>query len=265
MGRFGYGSGMSLLNLRSVLALVAVWGLLLLAACGPSESVEAPAQGEQAAPTPSAAPEDATEVSEGGVAVGEEEKPDASSPPARETPVAIFKRRLRRTKAKDTLKSMGVLTMVRTTIRGNANTEAKHGYGRNFVLSLLAEIGWDNDDPRLGAFFHPPRMDGEEVSLPEDAYKEVTPTNLETRRFPHLTGFAGPVKGWGKLADKAAWARASIPLFADLTDPDGIVYVSSNAQVRFLSWEDLGIPKPEGPPEVGPDAAHPILRALSNE
>lgn len=143
-----------------------------------------------------------------------------------------------------------------STDKGELRAEALAHTGRNFVLATVASGVLVHGESYSIRYLWPPRF-----NLPlASAYKQVTWESLESRRFAHLTGYAGPIN-----ARAEPIGPEGIPLIADLTHPDGILVGFSSHRVAFYSWTDLGIDPPDGAVVVGPEARHPLLRALSND
>jgi hypothetical protein len=162
-----------------------------------------------------------------------------------------------RSKSKDNIRTMLTLMIGR-------RAEKPGGWpaytGKNFILSLVATNQLDRRNKHNLEVLWPPRMSEASERLPPDAYAEVTKASLKTRRFPHLTGYAGRCTPITPEEEKRG-----TPLIADLTHPDGVIIGYSNGAVRFLEWEDLDMAPPEGPLIIGPKSKHPILRLLSDE
>ena len=162
-------------------------------------------------------------------------------------------RSVQRTASEDNLRT--ILWGLRNS-DGEIPPEVLRHTGRNFILTTVASGAVD--PMREGALdvLWPPGAD-----VPSrDAYRELTWEGLERRRWPHLTGYAGP-SGLPPGPD----APEDRPLIADLTLDDGILVGFARGIVRFFTWDDLGIDPPGGAPRVGREATHPILRALSND
>lgn len=137
--------------------------------------------------------------------------------------------------------------------------------GRSFILALVANGQLDAGDPEALEVLWPPRLTEQFQKLDPHAYEQVTLESLKTRRFPHLTGYAGRRNAEPDFAMNEAFEKRGTPLIADLTDPDGILLGFSNGHVGFMSWEGLAMEAPVGPVVVGPKATSPYLRMLSSE
>ncbi len=162
-----------------------------------------------------------------------------------------------RSKSRDNIRTMLTLMIGR-------RSESPAGWpaytGKNFILSLVATNQLDRRNERNLEVLWPPRLLKQFEALPPDAYDEVTKANLKSRRFPHLTGYAGrctPIT--------AEEERSGTPLIADLTHPDGVIIGYSNGAVRLLEWDELDMAPPQGPLVIGPRSRHPVLRMLSDE
>ena len=136
--------------------------------------------------------------------------------------------------------------------------------GRNFVLTVVASGAIYNDAPRSLGYLWPPTQHARGSQLDVQAYKEVSWNSLAGRRFPHLTGYAGPRTAPLAASDERV-TEFGPPLIADLTHPDGVIVGFRDRRVRFFTWSELGMARPDGPVPLGSQAKHPILRELSNE
>ncbi len=168
-----------------------------------------------------------------------------------------------RSPARDNIRTMLVFMIGRRAEKVTGGWPAYSG--KNFVLSLVATNQLDRRNAQNLEVLFPPSMREQFEALDLDEYKQVTKANLQTRRFPHLTGYAGRRNADPEFAMNAEREKRGVVLIADLTHPDGILVGMSNGAVYLMEWEDLDLPPPSGPVVVGPKAQHPMLRALSNE
>ena len=167
----------------------------------------------------------------------------------------------RRLKSQDNIKSMITLMLVRRVSRDGWPQYD----GRNFILSLVATRQLDARKATNLELLWPPSMLDRFLELDVSEYKKVTKKSLRTRRFPHLTGYAGRRNTDEDAVVTREQEAAGTPLIADLTHPDGVIFGFSSGAVRFMTWAELDMKPPEGPVVVGPMASNPLLRLLSNE
>lgn len=165
-----------------------------------------------------------------------------------------------RTKSEDNIRSM--ITLMVGSGRSTPDDYPRLS-GRNSILSFVASGQWKPSNLRDLEVLWPPSIVEQSRKIDPRAYEQVTWASLKTRRFPHLTGYAGPSKSESPTFPHDG--EMGTPWVADLTDPDGIIVGFSSGSVRFMTWEELGVDPPEGPVVVGPKAKHPLLRALSSE
>ena len=160
----------------------------------------------------------------------------------------IVNERAMRSKSRDNMRS--VLTL-RLTKRIDVPL-----HGRNWILALVA-TGQVRASHRMNLeFLFPLTVTGlDGVDLAE--YQALTLDLLKTKRFPHLTGYAGP----GPL--EPGWDGPR-PLIGDLTSDDGASIGFSDGTVRWLDREELGLGD-DDPIRCGPASRAPLLRMLSDD
>lgn len=167
-----------------------------------------------------------------------------------------------RSKSEDNIKSL-------ISVRFDSGRFTPEDYprlsGRNYILSCVASGQVKAGGPMTLWLLWPPQLDEQFHKIDPRAYEQVSWESLKTRRFPNLTGYAGPRSAGQDLTISLHDGNLGTPLIADLTDPDGIIVGFSNMAVRFMTWEDLEMDPPDGPVTVGPKAKNPILQMLSNE
>lgn len=139
--------------------------------------------------------------------------------------------------------------------------------GRNFVLSLMAAGIVDGRNPdNLAIFWCPGAKGWDELQrfTDDEAWNAVTRESLRTRRFPHLTSYAG------RRNDEPAYALDKVTdpgphvLFGCRHHDDAVILAFTDGKVKYLEWEDLGL---DDEPEIlfGDGAPHPWLEALSED
>ena len=165
-------------------------------------------------------------------------------------------------RSKDNIRSLLILHVARGTQASDGPRPRLHG--KNFILSLVATDALDRRNPKDLDMLWPPSMPGLEA-LDIAAYDAVTLDSLRTRRFPHLTGYAGPRQGVDPHAVTAKQEGQGTPLIADLTLSGGIIIGWSNGTVTYLELDEGEPTHPDGRLVVGPQAKNDVLRMLSDE
>lgn len=176
----------------------------------------------------------------------------------------------------------GSINNVRNMLDLMINRKVKRGWpqysGKNFVLSLVATGEIDiRNKANLEVFFSP----GDtwytlEKATPE-RYKDISSTTLKGGGdFHELTSYAGRRNGPGER-DYIITANRESAVTPAISDDDdgplhhtkGLIVGYTNRQVKFMEWEDLGMPPPADPdnPEafLGDNAPTDDLRALSSQ
>lgn len=131
--------------------------------------------------------------------------------------------------------------------------------GKNFVLSLVATGQLDPRNPQnLDILFSPSDVLYSLEAVDAERYQAITKADLRRGGDHHdMTSYAGRRNAEREhLITPDQEKRGTIILCDDddgpLHAPDGIVAGYTNGAVRFLDWEDLGMPRPQDADDPDP-------------
>ncbi len=157
-----------------------------------------------------------------------------------------------RAKSKDNLRTL--LTLAMSERDGAPALDLPTLHGRSWILALVATGRLDSRNATHLVCLFSTTQDGE---IDPAEYQALTLERLQTERFPHLTGYAGPGErepGW----------KGARPLIGDLTFEDGAIIGFSDGTVRWVERDELGLGD-DDPIQAGPASKSPLLRMLSDE